>query len=137
MANEATLMIETMLPIPMTTADTNAIEKGEVLKLSDPYTVSGSDANADIIGGIAAEEKIANDGKTKMAVYRHGVFKMTCSGSVTVGDALASAGTANKVFSAEATRPASQIIGRALETATNAETLLVEVNVGCGGNQVS
>jgi autotransporter-associated beta strand protein len=59
-----------------TVADGASIEKGDFLQLTDPMTVSLVDGNDKIAGGIAAEEKIANDGKTKIAVYRRGYFKV-------------------------------------------------------------
>jgi len=66
MANEATLMIEMDLPIPLTVADGAGIEKCTVLKLTDPMTAAACSADNDVFIGIAAEEKIANDGKTKL-----------------------------------------------------------------------
>lgn len=76
MANEATLIFETHLPIPMTCANGAGIEKGAALKLSDPITVALADTDQDLAGGIAATEKIANDGKIKIGVYRGGIFKV-------------------------------------------------------------
>ena len=79
MANEAVLIVETDLPIMFTCANETGIEKGTLLKLSDPNTVAAATADNDIFIGIAAEEKIASDGKTKIAVYTRGIFKMVCS----------------------------------------------------------
>ena len=126
MANEATLMIETHRPIPFTVADGTGIEKGTILKMTDPMTASAQDGKEDIIAGIAAAEKIASDGVTKLAVYRGGIFKVICSGSITVGDALiSSAAGTNYVETAGVN--AEDIFGIALETATDGETLLVEL----------
>ena len=72
----AVLVYETALPISFTVADAAAIEKGDFLALTDPMTVALTSADNDLFGGIAAEEKIANDGKTKIAVYRAGIFKV-------------------------------------------------------------
>ena len=52
-ANEAVLIVESSLPVAMTVADGAAIEKGTVLKLSDPFTVAASSADNDIFAGIA------------------------------------------------------------------------------------
>jgi hypothetical protein len=128
MADEAVLMIETHLPISMTCSNTTGIEKGTVLVLSDPYTVAATATANDIVGGIAAGEKIANDGKTKLAVYRGGIFKMTGSGNITVGDPVRTCsvvGGCNKVETASVND--EHILGIALETSTNGETLLVEL----------
>lgn len=130
MANEATLVIETSIPIAMTCADGTGIEKGTCLKMTDPFTVSAQSAANDIVGGIAGSEKIASDGITKIDVYRGGVFKMTASGAITVGDAVVFDVSANHVKTAPIypTLSGANIVGTALETAATGETLLVELN---------
>lgn len=127
MANEHTLMIETELPIPFTVANGNGIEKGTVLKNADPMTASASTGTEDIVAGIAAEEKIASDGKTTLAVYRRGIFKGTASGSIGVGDAIitAAGATANLVKTAAVN--SEDILGISLETATDGQTFLYEL----------
>jgi len=137
MANEATLMIETELPIPFTVADATGIEKGAVLKMTDPMTAIINSAINDIPAGIGAEEKIASDGRTKHAVYRGGIFKSLISGAVTVGDSLAISATVNALYKADASTQPNWIIGTALETGANAETILWELHPGRGGMQVS
>jgi len=127
MANEHTLMIETELPIPMTCSNTTGIEKGTLLKLTDPFTASASAAAEDIIAGVAAEEKIANNGITKISVYRGGIFKATASGSISVGDALISAVPASTNLLATAAVNSEDIVGIALETATTGESFLYEL----------
>jgi len=131
MALEATLLIETELPIPFTCADGAGIEKGALLVLSDPMTVATATAAANlIIAGIAAEEKIASDGKTTLAVYRRGIFKMTAGGGITVGDPLeTSAGAVNEVIKSTPSASGTQnIIGVSFETAADTNTLIVELN---------
>ena len=135
MANEATLMIEMELPIPFTCADGTGIEKGSLLKLTDPMTVALADGAADIIAGIAAEEKIANDGKTTIGVYMRGIFKMLSDGTVAVGAGVIADGTnPNEYITATAAADAAAIFGIALETVADGETGLVYVNVGIGGS---
>lgn len=130
MANEATLIVETCLPINMTCANATGIEKGAILKLTDPNTAIISSASNDPVAGIAAAEKIASDGITKLPVYRGGVFKVTLSGSCTAGDCLIIA-EANKVcaFSPKttATLSGTNVLGTALETGTNGETILMDL----------
>jgi len=139
MANEAVLVYETSHPIPFTVADGAGIEKGALLKLTDPMTAVITSGSGDMIAGIASTEKIASDGVTKLGVFRRGIFKMTASGSITAGQPLASAGgvagDVNKVYAPipSAALSGSSILGTALETASTGETFLVDLNVGTGG----
>ena len=125
MANEAVLVFETEKPIPFTCDNSTNIEKGALLKLSDPFTVAASDGASDAVGGIAAEEKIANDGKVKIGVYRGGIFKVVASGAVTAGKAVYLKGSANLVYTGAANDESA--LGIALETAGEAETFLMEL----------
>lgn len=133
MANEATLIVETAPPINMTVADGVGIEKGTVCTLSDPLTAAAS-TGISMFAGIAATEKIASDGNTKLGMYRNGIFKMYLSGSVAVGQALAInsiAGYRNYVqICPAAGMSGSYPIGIALETGTNGQTIAVELNPG-------
>jgi len=125
MANEHVLVFETSLPIPFTCADGSGLEKGQVVKLADPFTVSASAGANDIVGGIVAEEKIASDGKVKVGVYRGGIFKAVASGAITVGNAIVSKGSNNLVVAAAINE--ENVLGIALETAAEAETFLYEL----------
>lgn len=141
MANEAILRDRLEDPMDFIVADGTGIEKGAVLKLTDPRTAIITSANGDKIAGIAAREKIANDGRTRLAVFRRGVFDMVASGAISVGNAVVSAGSialdVNKVYNAPVTSSGASIIGHALETASDGETFQVYVNVGIGGGQIS
>ena len=75
MALETSLLYELEPPVPFTCADNTGIEKGALLILTDPATVATTTGDTDEIIGIAAEEKVANDGKTKIPVYLRGIFK--------------------------------------------------------------
>lgn len=140
MSNEHTLHIELVKPIPMTVANATGIEKGTVLSLNDPFTAIANSGQNSTFAGIAAAEKIASDGVTKLGVYRGGVFKAVASGSITVGDPLGTDITGNKLCSIKATAnlSGSKIVGIALETATDAETFFYELrpmaNTNTGGN---
>jgi len=130
MTNEATLIVETEPPINFTCDNSTGIEKGTILKLSDPMTAAASDGDNDLVAGIAAEEKIESDGKTKIAVYRGGIFKVTASGSVAVGDPLGTDGAANNYVAsniADANLSGAKQIGIALEAASDDETFLMEL----------
>ncbi len=128
MANEAVLIYETELPIPITVANATGLEKGTCLKLTDPMTGAASSADNDVFGGILAEEKIASDGKTKAPAYFGGVFKMTAGAAgFTAGKEVVYSG-ANLVVDATANdNDLGYVIGKALETAATTETGLVFV----------
>lgn len=131
MASEATLIFELETPIPMTVANATGIAKGAILSLADPLTAALSATSDDIIAGIAAEEKIASDGKTKLGVYMRGIFKMEANGTITVGQMVKSDATnaTNTVIAvAQAAGAIENVLGRALETAADGETFLVYVN---------
>lgn len=135
MALEFTLIHELEPAIPFTVADGTGIEKGALLKLTDPMTAIIASGSADAIAGVAAEEKIANDGRTKIGVYLRGVFKAQSGGSITVGDNIMAEGTtANEIITATAAADAASIFGIALETTTAQQTGLILVNVGVGGS---
>lgn len=128
MADELILVYETELPLSITVADGTGIEKGTILKSADPNTASAAAALGDVVAGVAAGEKIANDGRTQIAFYRKGRFKAKISGNVTNGDPLVISGpTANNLLQTAGVN-AEQIFGTALETGTNGETILVELN---------
>ena len=135
MANEAVLLREVELPISFTVADNTGIEKGTLLKMTDPNTASANAAHSGIVAGIAAQEKIADNGQTKLAVYQGGDFKVLLSGSATVGDALAMASAANSVYSLDHDANAALVVnlsgnvvfGIAKETGTTGETIRVEL----------
>lgn len=135
MANEATLIFETEVPIPFTVADGTGIEKGSLLKLTDPMTAIIHSGDEDMVCGIASEEKIASDGRTKLGVYMGGIFKMTTSAAVAIGQAVAPSATANKVKPADATCVGAKIVGIALEASGgDNETILVKVAPGLVNN---
>jgi len=127
MVNEATLYFETEVPIPFTCSETTGIERGTLLKMATPMTVSAGVVLNDICGGIAAGEKIASDGKTKIEVYRHGIFKVTASGSVAIGDPLVKSELTTNFVETAGTND-ERVWGIALETVTNGQTFLMELN---------
>jgi hypothetical protein len=130
MADEAVLVTQTELPVNMTCADGATIEKGAILLLSDLNTAATTTGDTDPCAGIAAEEKSANDGKVSIAVYKRGIFRgVAGAAGCTAGHALitdTATGTANELVSADVN--SENIVGRALETATDRETFLFELN---------
>ncbi len=129
MAQECTLVYEKALPVPYTCANGTGIAKGAILKLADLNTVALADGDGDPIAGIAAEEKIADDGKVKIAVYEVGTFKGTAGATgATVGQGImsyASTGDPNDIVVMGAGE--DNCMGTANETAANNETFLFEL----------
>jgi hypothetical protein len=129
MALETTLVYETGVPIPFTCADGVGIEKGAVLLLTDPMTAATTTGDTDECAGIAAEEKVADDGKTKIAVYREGIFKgFAGAAGVTAGMGIitdTATGAANELVNADVNSEA--LVGIALETATDTQSFLFEL----------
>lgn len=100
--------------------------------MTDPMTVAAATADNDVLIGIAAAEKIASDGQTKIPVYLRGVFKMTVGAAgVTVGLPVVASAANTIVDTAADDSDAGRVIGRALETGANGE--FVAVLVGNGG----
>lgn len=130
MADEATLHIELEPPIAMTCADGVNIPKGSILEISDPFTVAITNGDNDPCIGIAAEEKIASDGKTKIAVYLRGVFRGTAGAAgVTAGTGLitdTATGSANELVVNDAA--SDNVLGMAMESATDRQTFLFYLN---------
>ena len=134
MTNEAVLKRETSIPISFTVADGTGIEQGAILKLSNANTAALSDGDQDYIAGIAAQEKIANDGKTSLAVYTGGDFMCSVNGTVTAGQALATSSSttgSNILVAATATAIGTKTFGIALEDHSGATSqILVRLQPG-------
>lgn len=135
MANEMTLVFELEPPVPFTVADGTGIEKGTLLEVTDPMTAKLSDGAGDMIAGVAAEEKIASDGKTKIGVYMRGVFRALSDGTIAIGANVMADGTnPNELITAATTADAAACCGHALEAASDGDTFLFLLNVGVGGH---
>ena len=133
MANEAILRNRgTALPKDFIVADGTGIEKGTLLELTDPRTAAANNGSGDIIAGIAAREKVANDGRTRLAVFEPGcgaIFDMTVGAvGVTLGTWVSSEGANTIKDATEAEIAAGKAIGRALETGAAAEVVQVALN---------
>ena len=129
MAKEAVLVIETEKPIPFTCADGTGIEKGAICKLTSPMTASTADGDTDAIAGIAQSEKIASNGTTTISIYRGGIFRgYAGAAGVTAGSAIITdAGTGDPNELVDADVNSENIVGTALETATDGNTFLFEL----------
>lgn len=129
MASECTLIFELEPPIPFTCADGTGIEKGAILTMTDPMTASLCTTDGAVVAGIAAAEKIANDGQVKIPVYRRGIFKGLAGTAITgIGapiDTHASTGATNEIAICAAGH--DNQLGHALETVSDEETFLFEL----------
>jgi hypothetical protein len=135
MAVQSTLVLKYEDPIDFIVADGADIKKGDLLKLTSPRTVSLSTGDRDVIAGIAARDKVPNDGRTRLAVFRRGVFRMTAKAAITAGDAVSSSADDGKVIAATAASVGSKTLGLALQDASTDDDLLeVELNIGVGTN---
>lgn len=128
MANEHVLLREVALPVSFTCADGTGILKGTVLQLTDPNTVSAAVEVNSVAAGVAAQEKIADSGTPRIAVYDRGDFKATLSGPATVGDPLG-INHANLLYTLSGiTNLSGQVcIGVAKETGTNTQSIRYEL----------
>lgn len=132
MANEA-VIIELLGnagdPVQYTCADANTIEKGTLLFFTDPRTVSGSSSSGGAFAGIAAAEKVASDGATRIAVYTNGIFDLTSSAgaTITAGQWVSLSGQNLVKTATEAELAAGGGVGKALETASASEVIAVKV----------
>jgi len=117
MANEAVLKVRLDDPFDWIVHDTLAIEKGTVLKISGVGIAARCETDdVDVPwAGIARREKIANDGRTRLAVFRRGIFDMkaTPEPGITQGEQVAISGV-NLIRRATT---AEVISGKALGTA--------------------
>ena len=106
-----------------TVADGTQISKGTLLALTDPRTAAAVGATGEVnVAGIALADKVANDGATTIAAWRHGIFKAVASGAITVGQGLI-AGGGNTIARANTdVSGAISLIGHSLETAADGET---------------
>ena len=131
MANEAVLLVELEPPVPMVVGDATALEKGAVLQLNDGMVVTGTSGDNQVVAGIAAQEKIANDGRVSTAVHLRGIFLMTVdAGDVATVGKQCVIRAANKVGVYDTLdNELGLVIGKFLETAVAGETVKVLVNV--------
>lgn len=136
MTNEHVLMTQKTFPISMTCLDSGGIEKGQVLKMSDPNTAAASDGAEDYVAGICYTEKIADDGNTQLAVLSGpgDELKAIASGTVAIGDPLVTAiGPTSNYLSAisgsTANLSGSVILGYSKEAAVNDETFKYVLNI--------
>ena len=119
-----------------TCADGTGIEKGTLVYYSGDKTVAITTGAKPIIAGITAREKVADDGRTQISVYKKGYFDMYASGAIGLGQPLGGSETPNMVCAADtigaSAYSGSQVIGYADQAATggtNTEQIMVRLNL--------
>jgi len=129
MTNEAVLKVETHIPVNFTCSTAVTIEKGAIVKMTSPMTAVLADGDGDVVAGIVQSEKLAADTtQTSVAVYRGGIFRVTCSGSISTGDpVMTGASTGGTNYVAKATTNVENVLGIMLEDATDGQTKLMEL----------
>ena len=141
MANEFVLQVRTHNPINFVVADGTLIPKGTLLKITDGMTAIISSGQHDKLAGVAARDKVADDGRTSLAVFRQGIFLAFVSGSASAGDPVSAPATntyPNFITAvSNATASGASMIGTMLADATNGEQKLMELNVGTGNRGIS
>lgn len=116
----------------MTVNDNYSIDKGAFLTLIDPRAVSGTLASGAVCAGICARDKIAGDGRTRVAVYVQGDFDVVASGAIALGAPIVLSGDTNfpnTVKAALTSNSGAAVIGYALETASDAEVFQMRLRL--------
>ncbi len=117
----ATLVLRTHEPIDFIVTNTQGVEKGTLMMLSGARLASPSTADtaSEVFAGVARREKIAIDGRTRLALFTEGIFRMTAaSENVTLG-AMVSLSGANLIKDATSGELLTgAAFGKALEAIT-------------------
>ena len=122
-------------PQDFTVADATAIEKGDICMLVDPRTASGASViSGQMIAGVAAAEKVANDGAVNVSLHRFGIWDASYSGAAgcAAGDTLMASDDNHVTKASKIVGHASgaSIIGHALEDAAAGELFEFELKIG-------
>ena len=81
------------------------------------------------IAGISTMEKDGDDPSTSISVWTDGIFEVTASGAVTIGETVKSSSVVNQVEAAANTDLGSKTIGYVLETTSDAEVVNVRIDL--------
>ncbi len=109
----------------------STILKGSIMKWgSDPNTVAVSSGDGDLFAGILLADKKHGAGVTNVALGRRGKYamKITSGGTTVLGEPVKIAGANQITLADDATaQKTSEMVGIALETGSNSETIQVLV----------
>ena len=125
-------------PTSFSCADVTAMPKGTLVALTDNRVAIQNSTSGSVLAGICARDKVAGSGITEVDVFTDGIFDMTFSGSGVLGQAvIGSSASQDAIEKAVPPSTGRAILGHLLETASDAEVVQVEVNIGGGGIQVT
>lgn len=108
------------------------IQKGTLCKLSGARTCAASTATVgEIFAGIAAMEKVANDGSTTISLYTCGIFDLTMDAVAAPNGSLLKLSGANLVVPMTTADNflSGAFVGRVIETAAASDVVNVAVGV--------
>ena len=132
MANEAIQIEGPYLVRDFTVADGATIEKYTLCSLADPRTAAAN-TTKEKFAGIAATEKVASNGKTKLGLFTSGVFdlKVQSGDIIEVGQKVILSG-ANEITGQILASDMSggYIVGTALESTAAGVEEVIEVDIG-------
>ena len=116
-------------PIRFSVCNEAGIEKGTLLAISgaDLYAYKDT-ANPTTakFAGIAATEKVANDGSTTLGLYTKGIFDVVASGVIAIGELVGLSGGCVRT-SLPGDLSGGCVVGKALETSSVGEVIRVKV----------
>lgn len=119
-------------PIRYTVADGVSVSKGSVLYLTDERIASGAALGTAPVAGVAAMDKIANDGSTSISVWTDGIFEATASAAIAVGNPIAMDSLTNNTLITPASAQLGSgaiTIGYAMGTAAADERINVRLKL--------
>ncbi len=133
MANEAVLINKQEEPIDFIVEDATSVEKGTIMTLSGARTAKASIAtdNGVILAGIARREHISGSGRTRLSIFRKGIFDITNSTTALLAGQPVVISGANTIRTATGpeTQSGSKVLGVTLEDAAANEVVQVAVNL--------
>ena len=116
--------------IDFTVDNATGIEKGTIMQISGASIrrATASSVEGEIFAGIAAAEKVASDGSTRLPCYTYGIFDLKKdAGTNTVGEYMKISG-ANIIGKYAATDgETGKLIGKALEDGATSDTIQILV----------
>lgn len=129
MANEAIQVEGPYEAHDFTVAVATGVPQFTLMKLSDPRTAAATDGDSNVFAGIAATEKVADNGVTELGLFTTGIFVLKDNGGAGISAGqLVSVGGANTIKQATAAELLTgDTIGKALEdiaTGTSGEVRL-------------
>lgn len=119
-------------PVEYTVDQSIAVPLGTLMKISaSPQTAAAATADGDFFAGIAAVEKKAGDGITKLALITHCIAEMTAGTGVTSLGQPQKISAANAVIDADddTIENSNEVVGISLETVADAARGAVLVNL--------